>query len=243
MGSARRTAVIVGAGPAGLTAAAELLDRTDIRPIVLEASGAIGGLAQTVNYKGNRMDIGGHRFFSKSDRVMRWWLDKLPLEAGSAGQAAGGCCIKAAGRPCCHGRWPRSGDDRSRDAFAPSQEPDLLSAEVLRLSDSTQCRHDRQAGPVADGQDRRSYGWAVLFPNKAPQNLEEFFISRFGRELYRTFFQSYTEKVWGRKCHQIIASGAQRVKGLSIAKTLTHILKKAVARGLRDIAQSVRRLR
>ena len=69
------TAIIIGAGPAGLTAAIELQRHTEIKPIVIEASHAIGGIARTVRYKGNRMDIGGHRFFSKSDRVMRWWLE------------------------------------------------------------------------------------------------------------------------------------------------------------------------
>src|ERR1700754_2876679 len=73
-------AIIIGAGPAGLTAAYELLKRTDIIPVILEKSGDIGGISKTVNYKGNRIDIGGHRFFSKSDRVMKWWLDILPLE-------------------------------------------------------------------------------------------------------------------------------------------------------------------
>jgi protoporphyrinogen oxidase len=75
-----KTAVIIGAGPAGLTAAYELLKRTDIRPIILEKSGDIGGISKTVNFKGNRIDIGGHRFFSKSDRVMDWWLQLMPLE-------------------------------------------------------------------------------------------------------------------------------------------------------------------
>ena len=74
-------AIIIGAGPAGLTAAYELLCRTSIVPIVLEASDQVGGLSQTVNYRGNRIDIGGHRFFSKSDRVMDWWLQFLPLQA------------------------------------------------------------------------------------------------------------------------------------------------------------------
>jgi len=73
-----KTAVLIGAGPAGLTAALELLRRTDIHPIVLEASGEIGGISRTIRYKGNRMDIGGHRFFSKSDRVMQWWMDLMP---------------------------------------------------------------------------------------------------------------------------------------------------------------------
>src|ERR1039457_2610963 len=80
-----KTALIIGAGPAGLTAAYELLLRTDVRPIVLEKSEYMGGISRTVNYKGNRIDIGGHRFFSKSDRVMNWWLKMLPLEASENG--------------------------------------------------------------------------------------------------------------------------------------------------------------
>src|SRR5207302_4973396 len=81
-----KVAIIIGAGPAGLTAAYELLHTSDIRPIVFEASDDIGGLAKTVNYKGNRIDIGGHRFFSKSDRVMEWWNNILPLQAKPAGE-------------------------------------------------------------------------------------------------------------------------------------------------------------
>ncbi|MGD0800313.1 MAG: NAD(P)-binding protein, partial [Terracidiphilus sp.] len=78
------TAIIIGAGPAGLTAAIELQRSSGIKPILIEASLEIGGISRTVCYKGNRMDIGGHRFFSKSDRVMRWWLDLMPVEAGSS---------------------------------------------------------------------------------------------------------------------------------------------------------------
>lgn len=76
----QKTAIIIGAGPAGLTAAYELIKNTDIKPIVFEASNDIGGISKTVNYKGNRIDIGGHRFFSKSDTVMKWWNDILPIE-------------------------------------------------------------------------------------------------------------------------------------------------------------------
>jgi protoporphyrinogen oxidase len=74
------TAIIIGAGPAGLTAAIELQRRSGVKPILIEASQEIGGISRTIRYKGNRMDIGGHRFFSKSDRVMRWWLDLMPVE-------------------------------------------------------------------------------------------------------------------------------------------------------------------
>jgi protoporphyrinogen oxidase len=80
----KKTAIIIGAGPAGLTAAYELLTRSDIHPIVLEKSAAMGGISRTVRYKGNRIDIGGHRFFSKSDRVMNWWLSHMPIDAAGA---------------------------------------------------------------------------------------------------------------------------------------------------------------
>src|SRR5579872_4452244 len=80
-----RKALIIGAGPAGLTAAFELIKRTDIKPIVLEKTAAIGGISQTVRYKNNRMDIGGHRFFSKSDRVMKWWMSVMPVENSANG--------------------------------------------------------------------------------------------------------------------------------------------------------------
>src|SRR5580700_8303341 len=77
-----KIAVIAGAGPAGLTAALELLRRSDITPIVFEADAQVGGISKTINYRGNRMDLGGHRFFSKSDWVMRWWQDILPVAEG-----------------------------------------------------------------------------------------------------------------------------------------------------------------
>src|SRR6201746_1892073 len=87
MDKTKRTAVIIGAGPAGLTAGLELLRRTDIKPILLEASEEIGGISRTIKYKGNRMDIGGHRFFSKSDRVMQWWIDLMPPQAESSAES------------------------------------------------------------------------------------------------------------------------------------------------------------
>ena len=84
----QKRAIIIGAGPAGLTAAYELLTRTGIKPIVLEKSDCMGGISRTVNYKGNRIDLGGHRFFSKSGRVMEWWLRMLPLQASEDGPIA-----------------------------------------------------------------------------------------------------------------------------------------------------------
>ena len=74
-----KKAIIIGGGPAGLTAALEFLNYTDIKPIVIDDSDSWGGISKTINYKGNRIDLGGHRFFSKSDKVMKWWLDILPI--------------------------------------------------------------------------------------------------------------------------------------------------------------------
>jgi protoporphyrinogen oxidase len=80
----KKTAVIIGAGPAGLTAAFELLTKSDIKPIIHEMDDCVGGISRTIKYKGNRMDIGPHRFFSKSDRVMNFWLNILPLQGALA---------------------------------------------------------------------------------------------------------------------------------------------------------------
>jgi protoporphyrinogen oxidase len=115
------TAIIIGAGPAGLTAAIELQRQSGIEPIVLESSHAIGGISRTVRYKGNRMDIGGHRFFSKSDRVMRWWLDMMPVEAMAPDEAGG----PQQGQLSYHGM--------QRDVPQPTSEPHLLFAPLLRL--------------------------------------------------------------------------------------------------------------
>src|SRR5664279_1759197 len=80
----QKTAIIIGAGPAGLTAAYELLDKTGIKPVIYEKSSDIGGISKTINYNGNRIDIGGHRFFSKSDMIMKWWTNILPLQGAPA---------------------------------------------------------------------------------------------------------------------------------------------------------------
>ena len=80
----QKTAIIIGAGPAGLTAAYQLLKETDIKPVIVEASGEIGGISRTVVHNGNRMDIGGHRFFSKDERVMAFWQHLMPLQGAPA---------------------------------------------------------------------------------------------------------------------------------------------------------------
>ena len=231
-----KRAVIVGAGPAGLTAAFELLTRTDIVPLVLEKSDYIGGISRTVNYKGNRIDIGGHRFFSKSDRVMQWWLNILPMQA-TDGASTKITYQKQTATVAAPVRPADPADDRvmlvrhrkSRIYFMRRffEYPITLSGDTLR-----------KLGLLKTIRIGFSYLRSVFFPIRKETNLEQFFINRFGRELYLTFFKSYTEKVWGIDCSAISAEwGAQRIKGLSIYKTIVHVLKKLVPKREEDIAQ------
>jgi protoporphyrinogen oxidase len=231
-----KTAIIIGAGPAGLTAAYELLTRTDILPIVLERSCFMGGISRTVNYKGNRIDIGGHRFFSKSDRVMDWWLNILPLEPGVEGQTE----ISYQNQ-----RKMVSNETPSRAA-----RPDAVMLIRNRLSRiyfmkkffaypiSLSADTLKKLGFVKTIRIGFSYLRSVLFPIRNESSLEDFFINRFGRELYLTFFKSYTEKVWGVSCKQISAEwGAQRIKGLSITKALLHMVRSLNPKRRDGIAQ------
>ena len=119
------TAIIIGAGPAGLTAAFELLQRTGIVPIVLEAEDYVGGISRTANYKGNRIDIGGHRFFSKSDRVMEWWLERMPMQQVRPGQAT--ISYQRKSRDVADDRaGARPGEVRPGHAPAAAEEPHLF---------------------------------------------------------------------------------------------------------------------
>jgi protoporphyrinogen oxidase len=233
-----RKAIIIGAGPAGLTAALELLRRTDIIPIVLEKSQHMGGLSRTVAYKGNRIDIGGHRFSSKSDRVMEWWLDILQLEGRANNNTFGNA--RTSEEIAYQGQTrPIQTGGEGPDA-AHTDKVMLLRRRKSRIY-FCRCLFDYPIPLSADTLSKLgmwkavrigfSYLRAVWFPIRHETNLEQFFINRFGRELYLTFFKSYTEKVWGIACDQIIAEwGAQRTKGLSIRKTITHFVRQRFRR-------------
>ena len=229
-----RRAVIVGAGPAGLTAAYELLTRAGIRPTVLEKSEYMGGISRTVNYKGNRMDIGGHRFFSKSDRVMEWWLGMLPLEASEGGSFA----VKYHGMERTVAPGAGAAPDPDRVMLVRPRKSRIyylrrFFSYPVTLSASTVAN----LGLWRTFKIGIGYLKSALFPVKPERTLEQFFINRFGEELYRTFFKSYTEKVWGVPCHAISAEwGAQRIKGLSVWATLRHALRKALG-GKGDLGQ------
>jgi len=240
---APKVAIIAGAGPAGLTAAWELLARTDIRPIVFERTQAIGGIAQTYEHHGNRIDIGGHRFFSKSERVMQWWFSKLPRQ----------------GAPAADSAWRSLDVEYATDALVRTLAPEAV--------DGTRVREERRSAPDPEREEQvmlqrprlsriyfgraffpyplsitllvawrlglvntalitLSYLKAQLFPRRDETFLDAFFINRFGKRLYETFFKDYTEKVWGVPCSEIRADwGAQRIKGLSLTRAVSHAVR------------------
>jgi len=221
----KRVAVIAGAGPAGLTAALELLRRSDITPLVIEADTQVGGISKTINYRGNRMDLGGHRFFSKSDWVMRWWQEILPV---------------AQQQPSSPLRIHYQGQARDLTPGGPARaSSDAVMLVRPRLSRIFYRRRFfdypltlnastvGNLGLVEAFKIGLSYGRAQ-FRFRSPENtLEDFLINRFGTRLYRIFFKDYTEKVWGVPCSEISAEwGAQRIKGLSVAKAVAHALTK-----------------
>jgi protoporphyrinogen oxidase len=247
----QKIAVIAGAGPAGLTAAYELLKRTDIRPLVFEMSDALGGIAQTYNYKGNRIDIGGHRFFSKSERVMDWWFNLLPIQGAPAVDTAEqgheiDYAVEAVLEFLCPECAPEGAPLEGNHLRRPAPDPEREDEVMLQRPRVSRIFYRRHFFPyplsITLGLARRlgyantfgigmSYLRAQLFPLKDETYLDAFFINRFGRRLYETFFRDYTEKVWGVPCSRIRADwGAQRIKGLS--------LKRAVTQAVRDLLTS-----
>ena len=223
-----KTAIIFGAGPAGLTAAYELLKKTTIKPIIFEMTSDIGGISKTVNYKGNRIDIGGHRFFSKSDIVMDWWQEILPIQGSPSRD---------------HLELEISYQKKKQQVHLSKMGPDPEKTDNVMLIRSRLSRIyylrkffnypiSLNYNTISNLGIRRilyigiSYIWIQLFPIKRELSLQDFLINRFGKALYLTFFKDYTEKVWGMPCDKISAEwGAQRIKGLSISKVVSHYLK------------------
>jgi protoporphyrinogen oxidase len=220
--SPTKNIVIAGAGPAGLTLAFEVLQQGQgkFKPMLFEQDIQVGGISKTVNYKGNRMDIGGHRFFSKSDWVMDWWAQHLVYDF-------------EADTEITYQNKTRTVDAAPQEATEP-QGKMLLRDRLSRIyflrkffayPVSLNLETIMNLGPVRMVRIGFSYIKARLFPIKEEKNLEDFFINRFGQALYRTFFKDYTEKVWGIDCKEISADwGAQRIKGLSITSAIKHAL-------------------
>ncbi len=223
------TAIVIGAGPAGLTAAYELLHRTDIQPIVLEATRDIGGISKTVSYKGNRIDVGGHRFFTKSDRVLQWWCTILPMQ----------------GRPARDDLAHKRDVPLSTEPDAPDPEQSdrvmlvrkrtsriLFGRKLFDYPLTPDLRTLSALGLARAAKIVSSYLHSQLSPRRPEESLEDFLINRFGRELYITFFRDYTEKVWGVPCRRIAAEwGTQRIKGLSVQRVMADAARSLFHRG------------
>ncbi len=220
-----KTAIIIGAGPAGLTAAYELLKNTDVRPIVLESEAFVGGISRTATYKGNRMDIGGHRFFSKEARVNALWKELLPAQGAPAYDD------RALGR---EKSFEEGGADPEQ-----TDEVFLLRERVSRII----YKKKFFDYPISMKPStfwnmgfcstvKAAFGYLGSCIKKREEiNLENFYINRFGKPLYSMFFEDYTEKLWGVHPREIAADwGAQRVKGLSVSKAIKSALAKLFKR-------------
>lgn len=213
--------LIIGGGPAGLTAAYELARKGGVEVTIFEREEQLGGISRTLEYKGNRIDIGGHRFFSKSDTVMNWWREMMPL------QGAPSCDDIELKRPVTLEPAGPNPEQEDRTMLVRSRLSRILFLrKFFDYPVSLSWNTIRNLGPVRMVKMGFSYMYSV-FRKRKENSLEDFFINRFGTELYKTFFRDYTAKVWGVPCSQIGADwGAQRVKGLSIAKVLGHALGK-----------------
>ena len=215
--------IIIGGGPAGLTAAYELLkngsDKYNVT--ILEASGTLGGISRTVRHGGSRMDIGGHRFFSKDQRIMDWWIELMPIQ----------------GKPAFDDNVLGNDKPYAKDGGDPEHEDNVM---LLRNRTSRiyynkaffdypvtmNMNTIKNMGLMMTARAGLSYLYSCV--HKLPEdNLENFYINRFGRVLYSMFFEGYTEKLWGRHPREISADwGAQRVKGLSVTAIIKDMLTK-----------------
>ncbi len=230
-----KRALVIGAGPAGLTAAYELLTKSkDIEVTVFEESSSFGGISKTVEYKGNRMDMGGHRFFSKIPEVNEWWDKMLPMQ----GAPAYDDILLNRKVPVKKGGPNPEKEDHtmltrrrvSRIYFNDKfyDYPVSLKMETLK-----------NFGFMTTMKVGFSY-LASLIHKKPEDSLENFYINRFGRKLYSMFFEYYTENLWGRHPREIDPSwGAQRSKGLSIMAILKDIIEKKLNKKNRKVETSL----
>jgi protoporphyrinogen oxidase len=214
--------VIIGAGPAGLTAAYLLLKNKNIDVTILEESSYIGGISKTINYNGNRMDIGGHRFFTKNEEVMKLWEEIMPIQNKPAKDDL---IIDSNKKLPSKGLDPNKNDNVLLIRRRVSRI--LYDNKFYDYPVSFNYKTIHNLGLIKTIICGFSYVKGALF-KRQENNLEDFYINRFGQKLYGMFFAGYTEKVWGRSPKNISALwGKQRVKGISIKELIKNVFKKS----------------
>ena len=214
-----KKAIIIGAGPAGLTAAYMLLKETDITPIILEELDCVGGIARTVFHNSNGIDLGGHRLFSKSQLILDLWEELMPLQ----------------GKPPIDDKILNREITTSKNGPDPD-ETDIVMLKRKRLSRiyylkkffnypiSLSLKTILNMGIIRTAKAGFSYIKSCFIKRKEV-TLEDFMINRFGLVLYKTFFEKYTQKVWGLHPRQISKEwGEQRIKGLSLSKAIINAI-------------------
>ena len=227
--------LIIGAGPSGLTAAYELLNKSrDFEVVVFEEGNCFGGISRTVNYKGNRMDMGGHRFFSKVPEVNEWWEKMLPTQGSmpyddiALGRTS--TVLKGGPDPEKTDRVMLRRNRLSRIFFDSKffDYPISLKFETIK-----------NMGFGTTVVVGFSYLKSLIFKRKE-NSLEDFYINRFGKKLYTMFFENYTENLWGRHPSEISPEwGAQRVKGLSVKAVLKDVFGKIFNKKNRKVETSL----
>ena len=230
--------IIIGAGPAGLTAAYELLSKAnkDYEVIILEESSSFGGISKTVNYKGNRMDMGGHRFFSKVKEVNDWWEKMMPT------QSALPYDDKILGRTSTIINSNNNADPELTDRVMLRRNRlsrILFNHKFFDYPISLKFATIKNMGFITTFIAGMSYLKSLIF-KRPEKSLEDFYINRFGKKLYSMFFENYTQNLWGRHPSEISPEwGAQRVKGLSISAILRDIFGKIFNKKNRKVETSL----